>query len=140
VDKTPEYYIRKTIKIFIDEAIIIPHPTLPDSYNLTSAGFRKLKLFAAFLKTFFESYWIVLNFFIRQPAKELSPKDRLKKVQSRGNRMYKRRLIERPEALSKIYYMNALDYFSSQGIKSAEDTEKIEYYSEKIQRYLNLLT
>jgi len=139
VDKTPEHYIRKTIKIFIDEAIIIPHPTLPDSYNLTSAGFRKLKLSAAFLKTFFESYWIVLNFFIRQPAKELSPKDRLKKVQSRGNRMYKRRLIERPEALSKIYYMNALDYFSSQGIKSAEDTETIEYYSEKIQRYLNLL-
>jgi glycerol-3-phosphate O-acyltransferase len=140
VDKTPEHYIRKTIKIFIDEAIIIPHPMLPDSYNLTSAGFRKLKLFAAFLKTFFESYWIVLNFFIRQPAKELSPKDRLKKVQSRGNRMYKRRLIERPEALSKIYYMNALDYFSSQGIKSSEDTETIEYYSEKIQRYLNLLT
>jgi glycerol-3-phosphate O-acyltransferase len=140
VDKTPEHYIRKTIKIFINEAIIIPHPTLPDSYNLTSAGFRKLKHFAAFLKTFFESYWIVLNFFIRQPAKELSPKDRLKKVQSRGNRMYKRRLIERPEALSKIYYMNALDYFSSQGIKSAEDTETIEYYSEKIQRYLNLLT
>ena len=140
VDKTPEHYIRKTIKIFIDEAIIIPHPILPDSYNLTSAGFRKLKLYAAFLKTFFESYWIVLNFFIRQPAKELSPKDRLKKVQSRGNRMYKRRLIERPEALSKIYYMNALDYFSSQGIKSAEDTDTIEYYSEKIQRYLNLLT
>ncbi len=140
VDKTPEYYIRKTIKNFIDEAILIPHPTLPDSYNLTSAGFRKLKLFAAFLKTFFESYWIVLNFFIRQPAKELSPKDRIKKVQSRGNRMYKRRLIERPEALSKIYYMNALDYFSSQGIKSVEDTEKTEYYSEIIQRYLNLLT
>jgi glycerol-3-phosphate O-acyltransferase len=139
VDKTPEYYIRKTVKIFIDEAIIIPHPTLPDSYNLTSAGYRKLKVFAAFLKTFFESYWIVLNFFIRQPPKELAPKDRLKKVQSRGNRMYKRRLIERPEALSKIYYMNALDYFSSQGIKSAEDTEKIEYYSETIQRYLNLL-
>jgi glycerol-3-phosphate O-acyltransferase len=61
-------------------------------------------------------------------------------VQSRGNRMYKRRLIERPEALSKIYYMNALDYFSSQGIKNAEDKEKIEYYSEIIQRYLNLLT
>lgn len=139
VDKTPEYYIRKTVKIFIDEAAIIPHPTLPDSYNLTSAGYRKLKLFAAFLKTFFESYWIVLNFFIRQPPKELSPKDRLKKVQSRGNRMYKRRLIERPEALSKIYYVNALDYFSSRGIKSAEDTEKIEYYSETIQRYLNLL-
>ena len=140
VDKTPEHFVRKTIKTFIDEAVIIPHPTLPDSYNLTSAGFRKLKLFAAFLKTFFESYWIVLNFFIRVPAKEISPKDRIRKVQSRGNRMYKRRLVDRPEALSKIYYMNALDYFSSHGIKSAEDSEKIEFYSETIQRYLNLLT
>lgn len=140
VDKTDEYHMRKTIKIFIDEAIIIPHPTLPDSYNLTSAGFRKTKLFASFLQTFFESYWIVLNFFMRHPPKQLSPKERLRKVQSWGNRMYKRQLIQRPEALSKINYLNALDFYSSHGIKDGKNVKQIEYYSNTIQNYLNLLT
>jgi glycerol-3-phosphate O-acyltransferase len=140
VDKTDEYHVRKTLKIFIDEAIIMPHPTLPDSYNLTSVGFRKTKLFASFLQTFLESYWIVLNFFMRHPPKELSPKERLRKVQSRGNRMYKRQLIQRPEAISKINYLNALDFFSSHGIKNGKNVKQIEYYSNKIQNYLNLLT
>lgn len=139
VDKTPEYFVRKTIKVFIDEAVIMPHRTLPDTYNLTSAGFRKLKLFASFLKTFFESYLIVLNFCMRHPPKELTPKDRLKKVQSKGNRMYKRKLVERPEAMSKINYMNAMDLFASKGIKNAEDMEKIQYFANIIQRYLDLL-
>ncbi|MFO8085082.1 MAG: 1-acyl-sn-glycerol-3-phosphate acyltransferase [Desulfobacterales bacterium] len=140
VDKTSEYHVRKTLKIFIDEAIIMPHPTLPDSYNLTSAGFRKIKLFASFLQTFLESYWIVLNFFMRHPPKELTPKDRLRKIQSRGTRMHKRQLIQRAEALSKINYLNAIDFFTSHGIKSGEDKKQIEYYSNIIQRYLNLLT
>ncbi len=139
VDKTPEYFVRKTIKVFIDEAVIIPHRTLPDTYNLTSAGFRTLKIFASFLKTFFESYLIVLNFFMRHPPKELNPKERLKKIQSRGNRMYKRKLVERPEALSKINYMNAMDLFAAKGIKNAEDMEKIQYYANILQRYLDLL-
>ncbi len=139
VDKTCEHYVRTTIKIFIDEAIIMPHPSLPDRYNITSAGFRKLKLFASFLKTFFESYWIVLNFYMRHPPKELDPKDRLKKIQSQGSRMYKKRLVEHPESLSKINFVNAMDFFIANGIKDANDQEKIGYYSEILQRYLDLL-
>ncbi len=94
LDKTPEHFLQKNIRVFADEAILIPHPTLPDTYNLTSAGFRTLKLFSSFLKTYFESYWIVLNFFMRYPKNFVDPKDRLKKVQSIGNRMFKRREIE----------------------------------------------
>ena len=37
IDKTPELLVRKTLKAFIDEAAIVPHPTLPDTYNITSA-------------------------------------------------------------------------------------------------------
>ena len=63
--------MRKTIKAFIDDAMLMPHPTLPDTYNITSAGFRKLKLFASFLRTYFESYWIVLNVFMRTSQEKL---------------------------------------------------------------------
>ncbi|MBW1899819.1 MAG: 1-acyl-sn-glycerol-3-phosphate acyltransferase, partial [Deltaproteobacteria bacterium] len=66
-DKTPEYFVRKTLKAFIDDGMILPHHTLPDTYNLTSAGFRKLKFFAGFLATFLESYLIVLTFYTRYP-------------------------------------------------------------------------
>ncbi len=140
VDISPERYLRKTIKSFIDDAILMPHPTLPDRYNLTSAGFRKLKSFASFLKTFLESYWVVLNYLRQYQKNGISPKDQIKKIQSRGNKMFKRRLISQPESLSRIYYINGVDFFMSHGIKGSDDTEKIDYYGENIRRYLKRLS
>ncbi len=69
VDIRSKFHVRKSVKALIDDGIVIPHQTLPDTYDVTPAGFRKLKLFAFFLKTYFESYWIVLNFFMRNPAR-----------------------------------------------------------------------
>ena len=139
VDKTPEAYVRKVLKAFIDDAILIPHPSLPDTYNLTSSGYRKLRLFAFFLKTYFESYWVVIRFFMRYQGKSISPKDRLKKILSRGNRMYKRHQIDLKESVSKINYQNAIDYFIYHGIRSAAHKDKAEAYATKIQRYLDVL-
>ena len=139
VDKTPEHYVRKNIKAFIDDAILMPHPTLPDTYNLTSAGFRKLQLFASFLKTYFESYWIVLNFFMEHPQNSIKTKERLKKIDAVGNRMYKKNEIERKEALSRINYSNGIDFFTTNGIKGSENNEKIEFYTDAIQSYMNYL-
>jgi glycerol-3-phosphate O-acyltransferase len=139
VDLNPEYVVRKTLKVFIDDAVLIPHQTLPDTYNITSAGFRKLKLFAAFLTTYFESYLIVLNHFMWAPPDGLSAKDRLKKIEARGRRMYKRKEIGRRESLSKVTYENAADFFISQGIKSSEDIEKTETFAVAINRYLSRL-
>jgi glycerol-3-phosphate O-acyltransferase len=137
IDHAPEYFVRKNIKAFIDDAILIPHPVLPDTYNLTSAGFRKLKLFSSFLKTYFEAYAPALHFFKTYPQNSMKSKDRLKKILTRGNRMYKVKEIERKESLSKIYYQNAIDYFTSQGIKGSENKEKIDYFVERIQIHIN---
>ncbi|MDL1980845.1 MAG: 1-acyl-sn-glycerol-3-phosphate acyltransferase [Deltaproteobacteria bacterium] len=139
VDKTQDYFVRKNIKIFIDDAILMPHSTLPDTYNITSAGYRKLKLFSSFLKPYFESYFVVLNFFMRYPKEFINTKDRLKKVQSIGNRMYKRKEIERKEALSKINFQNAVDYFVSHGVKSSDDHDKIKLYDDTIKKYMSYL-
>ena len=137
VDKTPEYFVRKSLKAFIDDAVLMPHPKLPDSYNLTSSGFRKLQLFSRFLKPYFESYWIVLNFLMKHTQNSMKPKDRLKKIEAIGNRMYKKKEIERKESLSVINYTNGIDFFAYNGVKGSDDNEKILYYADAIHRYLN---
>jgi glycerol-3-phosphate O-acyltransferase len=136
-----EYVVRKNIKAFIDDAIIMPHPTLPDTYNLTAAGFRKLNMFAAFLTPYFESYLVVLNFFMKYTQQSiLEIKDHMNKIQSLGNRMYKRKEIERIEALSKLNYQNAVTFFTSHGITEPEkDKEKIEFYADIFQQYKRYL-
>jgi glycerol-3-phosphate O-acyltransferase len=139
VDSSPEFNVRKTIKTFIDDGIVTPHQTLPDTYDVTPMGFRKLKLFALFLKTFLESYWIVLNYFMRNPQKSAKPKDHLKKITDRGNRMYKRKEVDRKEALSKVSYQNAVELFTSRGIRGTEDTERIKIYAVAIQNALKHL-
>jgi glycerol-3-phosphate O-acyltransferase len=139
VDIPPEYHVRKSIKAFIDDGMVIPHQTLPDTYDVTPAGFRKLKLFAFFLKTYLEAYWIVINFYMRNPQNAVKPKNRLKKITARGNRMYKRKEIERKEALSKVTYQNAIEMFTSRGIKGSDDTEIIETYTVAIQNALKYL-
>ena len=137
VDKTPEYMVRKTLKAFIDDAILMPHPTLPDTYNITSEGFRKLLFFASFLKTYFESYWVVLNVLKRYGRKELVKKERMKKIRALGNRMHKQREIERREALSPINYENGLTFFNFKGIRGKDDQEGIDFYSQVIRKYVD---
>jgi glycerol-3-phosphate O-acyltransferase len=138
-ESKPEFNVRKSIKIFIDNGLLVPHKTLPDTYDITPAALRKLKLFALFLKTYFESYWIVLSFFQRNPQDSVKSKDRLKKIDARGTRMYKRKEIDRKEALSKVSYQNAVDFFTSKGIKGSDDLEKIEVYAQALQNSMKQL-
>jgi glycerol-3-phosphate O-acyltransferase len=137
VDQPAEYMVRKALKAFIEEAILIPHPTLPDTYNITSAGFRKLFFFAGFLKTYFESYWVVFNVLKSHSRSELVKKEQLKKSRTLGIRMYKQEEIERREALSQANYENALTFFNYKKIRGKEDEDKIAFYGEVIEKYLN---
>lgn len=139
VDHPPEFYVRKSIKAFITDAILIPHPSLPDTYNITSVGFRKLKFFANFLKTYLESYLAALNYFRKTPKDDTPQKERAKKIHTLAARMYKKKEISRYEAISKINTKNADTFFKNDGINGAEDKEKIDYYISEIQKYLNFL-
>jgi len=139
VDNPPEFFVRKNIKAFIDDAVLIPHPKLPDTYNLTSAGFRKLKLFSIFLKPYFESYLIVLNYLMHCPQKPLSIKEKVKKIGAIGNRMYKKEEIDLKEALSDVNYKSAVKFFRSRGIQDSGQSEKIDPYIDSIANYLNYL-
>ncbi len=137
VDKTPEYMVRKTLKAFIDDAILTPHLTLPDTYDISAPGFRKLLCFASFLKTYFESYWVVLKVLKAHNRRDLVKKEAIKKIRALGNQLYKRREIERREALSQVNYENGLTFFNFKGIRGAEDDEKIEFYTRVIRKYIS---
>ncbi len=139
VDRPVEFYMRKNLKTFIDDAILMPHPTIPDAYNLTSMGFRKLKLYTGFLTPYFESYKIVLNYFNTAKKKPVSNRDRLKKIESLGNRMYRNEEIERKEALSKVNYKNAVNFFISRGITGSGDTERIEHFAGALRKFSKYL-
>ena len=69
----------------------------------------------------------------------IEDKERIRKIEARGNQMFKRKEIERKETLSKVTYQNAIDYFISRGVKGADNTDKIAIYDEAINRYLNRL-
>jgi hypothetical protein len=70
---------------------------------------------------------------MRNPKNTAKSKDHLKKITNRGNRMFKRKEVERKEALSKVSYQNAVELFTGKGIKGTEDTEKIKIYAGAIQ-------
>ncbi len=139
LENPAEWYVRKNIKAFIDDAILIPHPNLPDTYNITSAGFRKLKLFSNYMRSYFESYQITLGQLARQKPGDLNPKDQLKKIAAHGARMAKSGEIDCKEALSRVNFRNALMFFQSRGIHSRDDEEAIAQYREPLARYLKFL-
>lgn len=138
LDQPLEYFVRKSIKAFIDDAVFIPHQTMPDTYQITSAGFRKLKLFAGFLKTYFESYLVVLLYFKQTPQEEAKGKERMKKIQTLGKTLLKHGDIELPESLSKINYNNGISFFTTHKIKGSENGEAIESYEKIIRQFLNI--
>lgn len=141
MDRASVQYVRKTIKSFIDDAMLMPHPTIPDSYQITASGYRKLKLFAAFLKPYFESYWVVLHY-IRTSQKEkgdLENKEKLKRIQNMGLKMVKNKEIDLVESASKINYANGLTFFNANGVVNQEDESKITHFESILQHNLNLL-
>ena len=76
---------------------------------------------------------------MKSSRNESDAKERIKKIQNTGSRMYKNHEIDRNEALSKVYYSNAIDFFNNKGIKSSEEMDKIKFYEDAIQKYLSFL-
>jgi len=138
-EQQPHFYLRKSIKAFIDNAVLVPHPTQPDTYSVTSPGYRKLKQFALFLTPFFESYWIVLKYLSQRPHTPKRSKDQLKKIISLGHQMYKNREIEHIESLSRMNMENAVAYYKKNGLRGSEDIEGIRSYEKRITVYRNCL-
>jgi glycerol-3-phosphate O-acyltransferase len=77
----------------------------------------------------------VLQYFKKNAHNSVKSKDRLKKIQNLGSRMYKRNAIELSESMSKITYVNAIDYFTSHRVKGSENVEQITFYEDTIHKF-----
>ncbi|MCX5896008.1 MAG: glycerol-3-phosphate acyltransferase, partial [Proteobacteria bacterium] len=139
-DSKPELFIEKSIQVFAGNGMLSSEAAAPDTFQVTPAGLKQLKLFSGFLTPFFESYWIALQFFMQNPQKASDAKDRTKKIQRLGNTMYQRNEIDLKEALSIITFGNADKYFVSHGVRGLENTEKSKCYADAFKRYLDYLS
>lgn len=135
-EKSCQEHIEECLKAFVEQGIMVPTPGMPDTFNITSEGFRRLKLFSSLLDPFLESYKVVLLFFETYPTDKFDDKDRIKKIQALGAKMYKRQEIVLKESLSKINYINACNIFLSLGIRGSEDLAMIKSYKEIIDNLL----
>jgi len=139
-DKTNQDYIRTTLKAFVDDAIVMPHAELPDVYNVTSVGYRKLGYFAVFLKSYIQSYRIALDVFMENHQDKLDEKESIKKMYAMGNKLFKRTDIDLAESISKIGFRNAINYFNYHNIKGKENEDEIHFFDQKIRHYLAVLS
>jgi glycerol-3-phosphate O-acyltransferase len=138
-DAPAEHHLRAALRQFIEDAVLIPHPSLPDTYNVTAAGFRKLRLFAMFMKTYLESYWVVLSHLRHDPADGADAKARIRKIVSFGSRMHRLKEIDNREALSKVTYENALGFFTSRVQRRSDPAHGLERYAAGIETALRCL-
>ncbi|MFH1981570.1 MAG: 1-acyl-sn-glycerol-3-phosphate acyltransferase [Pseudomonadota bacterium] len=125
-DHPPAYTVRKTVKAFIDDAILMPHPTLPDTYQLTASGHRKLAYFAGMIRPFLESYWVALMHLKGLKPEKAKKQIDHKHIHATGLQLFKQQRIECSEALLAPNLTNAVEYFNRAGIRSADDAEAIE--------------
>ncbi|MBT3387956.1 MAG: glycerol-3-phosphate acyltransferase [Desulfobacula sp.] len=135
----PEENISSCIKGFIHEGIIVPDIHLSDQFMITSEGLRKLKSIAIFLLPFLESYRTTLNYFEKYETDKHDDKEKVKKIHSIGNKLYKARLISLKESLSLITYKNAVRYFTDNGINGSDDKVTIEFYKGILDRLIRLI-
>jgi glycerol-3-phosphate O-acyltransferase len=136
----PAYIVRKTVKAFIDNAILVPHPVMPDTYNLSSEGFRKLIYFAGYVEPFLESYRTALVYFAKNRRNHHHKAKMLKKMLAIGNRMLRQGEIRLKESISKANYANAIAFFSKNGVRGSEDEENVRRWNDTLERYQNLIS
>lgn len=137
---TTEEDISKCINGFINEGILVPDNDNYDRFNITSKGLRRLKWFAAFLLPFLESYKTTLLYFEKHGPDKHKGKERSKKIQSMGTRLYKGKIITLKESLSLINYKNAAKFFTKSEIVTSDNTIQRDSYKSIIDRLIRVIS
>jgi glycerol-3-phosphate O-acyltransferase len=111
-------------------------------FLISHTGLKAAYFFHGLLRNYFEGYWLVLRAFRYLQKKPYNEKDFIKKVLGLGQKALKLGLVERPEAVSKIMFGNALKYYLEKGVieKNAEGEKSkekdLELFTETGNRHL----
>ncbi len=135
-----EELVGRNLAFFVRQAALVPHPSLPDTYNLTAAGYRTLRRFALFLKTFLETYFVAVTGMLQEtdlPGENL--RERVRPIAALGRTLLRDRRIDHPEALSRVSLENAVSWFAGRAPQGAERREWLLAQAAAIDRALRSL-
>jgi glycerol-3-phosphate O-acyltransferase len=125
---------------YFEEASYIAASPSGNGYRLTRLGFDQLPIWAAFTKTFLESYWIATRAVIAKNRDGSKKSELFKYMTYLGQRFHKLGVINHIEAVSRLSFENALriineDILAGSG-KSEEDlsraSERLSKFSQRL--------
>ncbi len=139
-ERPEEEIVAESLAYFVGRAVLVPHPSLPDTFHLTAAGYRALRRFAGFLKSSLEAYRVALAGGLHDPqAFEEPGRERGRALVALGRAMLKDRVIDLPESLSRVSLENALAWFAARAAREADREAWLHACAASIDRALRAL-
>ena len=94
-------------------------------YRLTRLGFDTLPMWAGFVKTFLESYWIASRSnILQETGKGTKKSDPMKTMNFLGQRFHKLGVIDHVEAISHLTFKNALKLIREDIVPPGSDSDE----------------
>jgi glycerol-3-phosphate O-acyltransferase len=144
--------IEQLLSFYMAQGFVTASESQEGTYHISHPGLKALSAFSSLLRSYVESYWIVLKATKYLSKKPYNDRDFMKKINSLGNKLYKLELVERFESISRITFENAITFFCEVGVinkreyvdggksqvtyEEGDNREAISYYSRMIDRYL----
>jgi len=104
---TVQHKIQEAVAYFEEAAYVEKDPS-GNGRRVTRLGFNQLPIWAAFTKTFLESYWIAARAAMADEKGRRTRSELLKNMSYLGQRFHKEGLIDHLEAVSRLNFENAL--------------------------------
>ena len=139
-ERPEEELVAESLGFFVRRAALVPHPSLADTFNLTAAGYRTLRRFALFLKSALEAYRVALAGMLHDPrAFEERGRERARALVALGRTLLNDRVIDLPEALSRVSLENAAAWFAARAAREADREAWLHGCAASIERALRAL-
>ncbi len=98
----------ETVMSYFIEVSYVVKSNSGTGYGLTRLGYEELPIWAAFSKTFIESYWVAARSYVQMENESKKKSDLLKRMNQLGMKYYKIGFIDHVESVSQINFENAI--------------------------------
>lgn len=119
----PAQELAQTLEYYRDEQLITETDD-KKGLRLTRLGLDRLPMWAAFVRTFLESYWVASRVMLRWEQRPKKKGDLIKIMIFQGIRFHKMGLIEHLESVSQLTFQNAVRYIRENVLASENKEEE----------------
>lgn len=132
-EKSIREEIERVVAYFLDVSYI-EKGTGSGGHKLTRVGYDELPTWAAFSKTFLESYWVATRSYIQLGETSRRKSDLLKRMNNLGLRYHKLGFIDHMEGISQISFENAIRIIRETmlGPKGETDEGKLSAFGQRL--------